>query len=165
MTDNWTLAADRIRSENEAKSADAAARAAEEQNEQYNERVSQQELDCAVADATRSLADFMEQRGDAAQELFKARGNRAHVIFGVEHDGGYYTSVYLHEDGLGMEDGYDGIAVAYNKELQKPPPVRPATPHDAAFHFAYYGMGRKDPVMVRNIVSWLTQQVDAIAAK
>lgn len=169
MTDSWTLAADRIRAQDAVQRAasqeTASAAAATYAEQQRREQAAQQELDRAVADATQSLGEFMEQRGAAAQNLLRARGGRAHVIFGEEADGGYYTSVYLYEGGLGKEDGYNGIAVAYSKELQKVPVTKLATPHDAAFYFAYYGMGRKDPATVRNIAGWLTEQVDAIAAK
>lgn len=168
MTDSWLEAADRIRAENAAnqaaESADIAMAETERIAVEARERAASRELDQAVAEATQNLFGFMEQRGMAAKELLEARGSDAHVLFGVEHDGGYYRSVYLDKDGLGMEDGYDGIAALHSEELRKATQGT-ATAHDAALYFAYYGRGRKDPDIVRGVVAWLTQQLDAIAAK
>lgn len=173
MTDEWHEAAARIRAQSAveqaakqaakqaAASADAAALAAKKQSDQ----AAQLELQRAIADATQSLADFVSQRGAAARELLAARGNQACVIFGEDRDGGYYTSVYLYEGGLAKESGFNGTSALYGGQNQEPPSTHKATPRDAVLSFAYHGQGHKNPETVRGIVTWLTQQVDAIARR
>lgn len=117
-------------------------------------------LDEAITEAEQSLARFLAARGGAAQELLRARGERSYVLFGQERDGSHYASVFFYHNGLARETGYDGVAVAYSKELRESTRLSSATPRQAAEYFAYYGEGQNDPEKVRGIVAWFTRKVD-----
>lgn len=164
MTNSWIATAERLEAQNEARRIAATEATASRAAEKNAKATANQLLEEAIAQATPSLAAFMNEHGDAAMRLLRARGNNAYVLFGVEQDGGLYSSVYLYEGGLGTENGCNELSVAYSKEPQKTPQTRAATPEQAVHFFAYYGFGRKDPEKVRTIVAWLTEEINKIEA-
>ena len=108
-----------------------------------------------MAEATPLLTRFLQERGVAAQTLLAAWSSKGgYIVFGDEREGGYYFSVSLDKTGLlheeGRKSGYETHPVKH----------RLASPREAVEAFAYYGPGRKDPQKVRNIVAWLTEQIN-----
>lgn len=161
MTDPWIDAADTImamraekrRLEEETRRNQIATEAANAKAA----TTAYQEMKDAIAEAVPALTTFLAQRGAAAQRLLSACGDNALIMFGDEREGDFYSSVFLHGTGLRYENGMAG------RYSSVPAVNRPATPKEGVEAFAYYGEGCDNPQKVRDIVGWLTAQVDAYA--
>ena len=162
MTDPWDVGAGEItrRKARERQEVTDKSTAAEEERLAEAAAIKEaedkayQEMQAAKTEGVAALTKFMYERGEPAKRLLAAYSDRAHVMFGVKRGGGHYESVFLHGNGLRREVGGGG---SYNTS---PSSNEPATPEQAVDMFARHGEGRGNPELVRNIVSWLTEEVD-----
>jgi hypothetical protein len=158
MSDPWDRAAQRItgqKAERHRREAEAEqTRLRKEAEKRQAAEKSYAEMQAAIAAAAPLLEAFLVERGAAAQRLLAACGERAHIMFGAQNEGGYYHSVFLHADGLREEMGTAG---GYSATPQS---NKPTTALAAVEAFARHGVGRGNPQQVRNIVDWLTRQID-----
>ncbi len=162
MTDPWDTAARNIAAQRTAQQRAAQQHAAQEQAEKEMKaaaaRAAQTDMEAAIRDAIPLLVSFLEERGAAARHLLTACGEHTVVVFGNERGGGNFSGVFLHSRGLLYEEGEtSGHSSTVRKE-------RPATPEEAVKAFAHEGPGCGKPEVVRNIVKWLTDQLDSIAS-
>lgn len=163
MTDPWDVAANTLSARQaamkrieQARRDEAAARlAARRQAAAEADRAMRAAIEFAVP----QLEALMAQRGTAAQRLLAASGEGAYILFGSARGGGKYCSVYLDQNGLRREVGTCGGLGS------KPTDKRAATAREAIEAFAYRGAGKDKPELVRIIVTWLTDQVDAYAPR
>lgn len=161
MRDPWDEAADQRTHQNKERIERDAQQRQEEARKEAAKRKAQeaayQKLEEAIRAATPKLAAFLRERGAAAQHLLGAYSDRAYIWLGGEEEGGSYFSVTLSAAGLryevGTKSGYSST----------PTKNRAATPEEAVKHFAMHGPGRKDPAAVRDIVQWLTKEIDEYA--
>lgn len=163
MSDRWDKAASNIISKKQAdqQAATEAARLKqiERKRKEAETQAAHNEMQKAIAEAVPKLAKFLAQRGASAQRLIAAYSDRAHIMFGCDQEGGYYSSHFLDGTGLRHENGTAG---GYSSN---PRENRAATPEEAIKAFAYYGEGRNDPKKVRNIVQWLTERIETYVPK
>lgn len=160
MTDPWSEGAAEIarRKTEERRKAAEETTAAEEKRlaeaaaTREAEEKAHQEMRAAMTEGEAALAKFMYERGQHAQRLLQACG--AHVMIGAKRGGGHYESVFLHGSGLRYEVGSGG---SYNATPNR---NEVATYEKAVYMFARHGEGKGNPELVRNIVTWLTAQVD-----
>jgi hypothetical protein len=164
MNDPWLAAADQLRRDREATQAATAREAEERRAAQERERVEAEERhrirNVAIEVGITKLEQFMRERGAAAQTLLAAYNDKAHVMFGCDSGGGFYHSVYLDAHGIREEGGTHG---GYGGHRQGEPTQ--ATARKAVEYFADYGAGKDKPDLVRNIDTWLTQQVESYARR
>ena len=163
MTDPWITAAQRISSRRakEQQQQEAAQRMDMQRQtaEASRAQAAQRAMREAIATAVTALTGFLAERGAAAQRLLAACGDNAYVTFGYVGGGGFYQAIYLGGQGLRCENSQGGD---YNR---RPTDNKPATPQQAVEFFARHGAGQNDPERVRNIVPWLTQQIESYAAR
>jgi hypothetical protein len=158
MTDPWDIAAQKITQQRAETARLQEMQRKEAQAEFATKRaaadVTHREMQAATAEAVRQLTTFFSQRGAAALRLLAAHGKDAFVVFGAEREGGEYFSIYLDKNGLRREEGAGGD---YGT---RPFLIKAATLQEAVEAFAYHGPGVKNPQVVRNIVSWLVEQIN-----
>lgn len=160
MTDPWYTGANQHREQQQRQAEQEAnlkrQKEATRLAEQEAATIAGQEMKQSITAAVPLLTHFLHERGAAAQALLGSTSQTgSYIVFGDEREGGYYFSVSLDKSGLvreeGRKSGYDHV----------PTTRRLASPEEAVDAFAYYGPGRKNPQQVRDIVDWLTKQVNA----
>jgi hypothetical protein len=163
MADPWDTAANDITANQAAQKRrlqqEAAAKHAKLQADIATSKAALREIQAAISVAVPKLTTFLNKRGAAAKRLLAARSEHAHIVFGDEREGGAYYSVYLNGEGLMYECGTGG-SYGVKREVK-----RAATPEEAVRAFAYDGRGRNNPKQVREIVDWLTKEVDSRASQ
>lgn len=167
MTDPWYAAAQRIRDEKEAADTAAANQllaqqaVREEAERAYAQK--QAELQRLIDEVTPQLIGFLTTRGEAARSLLGARsmaaGREILVIFGSYRDGSDYDTVALDRFGIAR---FTGTESSYGHGSHNP--RQEATPQQAIEYFARHGQGQNKPEQVRNIVTWLEQEINRLAS-
>lgn len=162
--DPWVTGARllRVRRAEEAAETPPESPAEERERRRVHRQVDNREaaeLQAAIDQATADLEDFMRERGAAAQDLIDAYGGPyAYVSFGRSGDKKRFRHIYLGREGIREVTGT--ISVRGYKPTTMP---TPATASDAVWQYAFHGKGSGNPKKIRNLVQWLTKEVDIYA--